>query len=156
RVSPLGSLENLSQREVEQLLTAGKSGAYELFRRCALAVLASGHESDDVRAIFEHYKDFEIRLGRQAWGVKLEVRNAPSSAFVDGHMIRGIKEHLFAVLRDIVYIHDAILGSERFDLTDSFNITNAVYHILRHSRVLDYKGRPDLVVCWGGHSIGQA
>ncbi|HVF16652.1 MAG TPA: pyrimidine/purine nucleosidase domain-containing protein, partial [Steroidobacteraceae bacterium] len=49
RVSPLGSLENLSQREVEQLLTAGHGGVYELFRRCALAVLSSGLESDDVR-----------------------------------------------------------------------------------------------------------
>lgn len=156
RVSPLGSLENLSQREVQQLLSAGHGGAYELFRRCALAVLSSGLESDDVRDIFERYKDFEIRLGRQAWGVKLEVRNAPASAFVDGRMIRGIKEHLFAVLRDIVYINDAILGSDRFDLNDPATITNAVYHILRNARILDYKGRPDLVVCWGGHSIGQA
>jgi pyrimidine/purine-5'-nucleotide nucleosidase len=156
RVSPLGSLENLSQREVEQLLTAGHGGVYELFRRCALAVLSSGLESDDVRAIFDRYKDFEIRLGRQAWGIKLEVRNAPSSAFVDGQMIRGIKEHLFAVLRDIVYIHDAILGSQRFDLADPVSITNSVYHILRNARILDYKGKPDLVVCWGGHSIGSA
>ena len=156
RVSPLGSLENLSQREVEQLLTAGQGGVYDLFRRCALAVLSSGLESDDVRAIFDRYKDFEIRLGRQAWGIKLEVRNAPSSAFVDGQMIRGIKEHLFAVLRDIVYIHDAILGSQRFDLADPSSITNAVYHILRNARILDYKGKPDLVVCWGGHSIGSA
>ena len=71
-------------------------------------------------------------------------------------MIRGIKEHLFAVLRDIVYIHDAILGSQRFDLNDPASITNAVYHILRNARILDYKGKPDLVVCWGGHSIGSA
>jgi predicted Rossmann-fold nucleotide-binding protein len=156
RVSPLGSLENLSQREVERLLTAGQGAVYDLFRRCALAVLASGLESDDVRAIFERYKDFDIKLGRQAWGVKLEVRNAPSSAFVDGQMIRGIKEHLFAVLRDIVYIHDAILDSPRFDLSDPSSITNAIYHILRNARVLDYKGKPDLVVCWGGHSIGSA
>ena len=155
RVSPLGSLENLSQREVQQLLTAGQGSVYELFRRCALAVLSSGLESDDVRAIFDRYKDFEVRFGRQAWGVKLEVKNAPASAFVDGQMIRGIKEHLFAVLRDIVYIHDAILGSQRFDLQDPASITNAVYHILRNSRILDYKGRPDLVVCWGGHSIGS-
>jgi pyrimidine/purine-5'-nucleotide nucleosidase len=154
RVSPLGSLENLSQREVQQLLNSKNTAVYELFRRCALAVLASGLESDDVRGIFERYKDFEIRLGRQAWGIKLEVKNAPASAFVDGQMIRGIKEHLFAVLRDIVYIHDAILGSHRFDLNDSFSITNAVYHILRNARVLEHKGRPDLVVCWGGHSIG--
>ena len=155
RVSPLGSLENLSQREVDKLLTAGHGGVYDLFRRCALAVLSSGLESDDVRAIFDRYKDFEIRLGRQAWGIKLEVRNAPSNAFVDGQMIRGIKEHLFAVLRDIVYIHDAILGSNRFDLGDPSSITNAVYHILRNARILDYKGKPDLVVCWGGHSISS-
>jgi hypothetical protein len=156
RVSPLGSLENLSQREVEQLLTAGQGAVYELFRRCALAVLSSGLESDDVRAIFDRYKDFEIRLSRQAWGVKLEVRNAPPSAFVDGQMLRGIKEHLFAVLRDIIYIHDGILGTERFDLTDPSSITNAVYHILRNARVLDNKTRTDLVVCWGGHSINSA
>jgi len=156
RVSPLGSLENLSQREVEQLLSAGQGSVYGLFRRCALAVLSSGLQSDDVRLIFDRFKDFDIKLGRQAWGIKLEVRNAPSSAFVDGQMIRGIKEHLFAVLRDIVYIHDAILGSDRFDLSDPATITNAVYHILRNARILDYKGRPDLVVCWGGHSIGSA
>ena len=41
RVSPLGSLENLSQREVQQLLSAGQGGMYELFRRCALAVPTS-------------------------------------------------------------------------------------------------------------------
>ncbi|MGE0114725.1 MAG: nucleotide 5'-monophosphate nucleosidase PpnN [Steroidobacteraceae bacterium] len=153
RVSPLGSLENLSQREVAQLLSAEQSEVYQLFRRCALAVLNCGNETDDARAIFEKYKDFEIHLGRQAWGVKLQIRNAPSKAFVDGQMIRGIKEHLFAVLRDIIYIHDAILGTQRFDLQETSGLTNAVYHILRNARILDYKGRPDLVVCWGGHSI---
>jgi pyrimidine/purine-5'-nucleotide nucleosidase len=155
RVSPLGSLENLSQREVQQLLNSGKGGVYDLFRRCALAVLASGLESDDVRSIFARFEDFEIRFGRQAWGIKLELKNAPPSAFVDGQMIRGIKEHLFAALRDIVYIHDAILGTHRFDLKDPTSITNAVYHILRNARILDYKGRPNLVVCWGGHSISS-
>ena len=58
RVSPLGSLENLSQREVQQLLNSGKGGVYDLFRRCALAVLASGLESDDVRSIFARFEDF--------------------------------------------------------------------------------------------------
>jgi pyrimidine/purine-5'-nucleotide nucleosidase len=153
RVSPLGSLENLSQREVNHLLSTERSEAYQLFRRCALAVLNCGNETDDARAIFDKYKDFEIHLGRQAWGVKLQIRNAPSKAFVDGQMIRGIKEHLFAVLRDIIYIHDAVLGTQRFDLKESSGITNAVYHILRNARILDYKGKPDLIVCWGGHSI---
>jgi len=155
RVSPIGSLENLSQREVQQLLNSGQGGVYDLFRRCALAVLASGLESDDVRAIFARFEDFEIRFGRQPWGIKLELKNAPPSAFVDGQMIRGIKEHLFAALRDIIYIHDAILGTQRFDLKDPNSVTNAVYHILRNARILDYKGRPNLVVCWGGHSISS-
>src|SRR6185437_10674912 len=34
--------------------------------------------------------------------------------------------------------------------------TNAIFHILRNARVLDYKARPNLIVCWGGHSIGEA
>jgi len=153
RVSPLGSLENLSQREVTQLLCAGSDGAFQLFKRCALAVLNSGNHTDDARALFERYRDFDIRIGQQAWGVKLDIRNAPASAFVDGKMIRGVKEHLFAVLRDIIYIHDAILGNNRYDLSDSASVTNAIYHILRNARVLDFRGRPDLIVCWGGHSI---
>jgi predicted Rossmann-fold nucleotide-binding protein len=156
RVSPMGSLENLSQREVAQLLSAGSDSVFQLFRRCALAVLNSGNHTDDARALFERYRDFDIRIGRQAWGVKLDVRNAPASAFVDGKMIRGVKEHLFAVLRDIIYIHDAILGSNRFDLADPTSITNAIYHILRNARVLEHRGRPDLIVCWGGHSIATA
>jgi pyrimidine/purine-5'-nucleotide nucleosidase len=152
-VSPLGSLENLSQREIEQILNAGQGGAYELFRRCALAVLSSGSHTDDAMALFERFRDFDIQLTRQTRGVKLDIHHAPASAFVDGRMIRGVKEHLFAVLRDIVYVHDAILGNQRFDLSDSANITNAIYHILRNARTLDHRGRPDLVVCWGGHSI---
>src|SRR5690606_2329019 len=39
---------------------------------------------------------------------------------------------------------------------DSASITNAVFHILRNARVLDFKARPNLVVAWGGHSIGNA
>jgi len=90
---------------------------------------------------------------RHPWGVKLEMQNAPAAAFVDGQMIRGIKEHLFAVLRDVVFISNEIIASGRFDLTDSASITNAVFHVLRNARLLDYKARPNLVVCWGGHSI---
>ena len=90
---------------------------------------------------------------RHPWGIKLEMKNAPAAAFVDGEMIRGIKEHLFAVLRDVVFIADEIVDSGRFDLTDSASITNAVFHMLRNARLLDHKSRPKLVVCWGGHSI---
>ena len=153
RVGPRGSLENLSQTEIEKLLDTGQGGLYPLFRRCALAVLNSGAPTDIAKEIFDRYRDFDIRIVRHPWGVKLEVQNAPASAFVDGQMIRGIKEHLFAVLRDVVFISNEIMASGRFDLEDSASITNAVFHVLRNARLLDYKARPNLVVCWGGHSI---
>jgi pyrimidine/purine-5'-nucleotide nucleosidase len=153
RVGPRGSLENLSQAEIDRLLDTGQGGLYPLFRRCALAVLNSGAATDNAKEIFDRYRDFNIRIVRHAWGVKLEMQNAPAAAFVDGQMIRGIKEHLFAVLRDVVFIANEIIDSGRFDLDDSSSITNAVFHVLRNARLLDYKARPNLVVCWGGHSI---
>jgi pyrimidine/purine-5'-nucleotide nucleosidase len=155
RVTPRGSLENLSHDEVTKLLDRGQGGLYPLFRQCALAVLNSGSYSDDPRALFERYRDFEIKIVQQPWGIKLELSHAPGIAFVEGEMIRGVKEHLFAVLRDIVYIANEIVDSNRFDLTTPDGITNAVFCILRNARVLDTKGQPDLVVCWGGHSISR-
>jgi predicted Rossmann-fold nucleotide-binding protein len=155
RVTPKGSLEQLSQQEIEKLLDSGRGGLYPLFRKCALAVLNSGSDIDDSRLIFEKYRDFEVAIVRQAWGIKLEIKNAPAAAFVDGEMIKGLKEHLFAVLRDVVFISNEIMESGRFDLTSSASITNAAFHILRNARVLELQTQPNLVVCWGGHSIGR-
>jgi predicted Rossmann-fold nucleotide-binding protein len=153
QVGPQGSLEILSQTEIDKLADSGRGGLYPLFRRCALAVLNSGAPTDNAKEIFDRYQDFDIRIVRHPWGVKLEMENAPAAAFVDGKMIRGIKEHLFAVLRDVVFISNEIKASGRFDMSDSASITNAVFHVLRNARLLDHKGRPNLVVCWGGHSI---
>jgi predicted Rossmann-fold nucleotide-binding protein len=153
RIGPRGSLENLSQAEIEKLLDSRAGGLYPLFRKCALAVLNSGSETDNAKEIFDRYKDFEVELVRQAWGIKLEIKNAPGQAFVDGEMIRGMKEHVFAVLRDVIFISNEIIESGRFDLNNPAAITNAVFHILRNARILDYKSKPNLVVCWGGHSI---
>ena len=47
RIGPRGSLENLSQQEIEKLLDSRAGGLYQLFRKCALAVLNSGSESDN-------------------------------------------------------------------------------------------------------------
>ncbi len=153
RIGPRGSLENLSQAEIEKLLDSRAGGLYQLFRKCALAVMNSGSESDNAKEIFDRYRDFEVELVRQAWGIKLEMKNAPGQAFVDGEMIRGIKEHVFAVLRDVIFISNEIIESGRFDLNNPAAITNAVFHILRNARILDFKSKPNLVVCWGGHSI---
>ena len=155
-VGPRGSLEMLSQSEIDVLLGSGQGGIHPLFRKCALAILNSGSDNDNAKELFERYRDFDIRVVRHPWGIRLQIRNAPAGAFVDGQMIRGIKEHLFAVLRDVVYIAHEVEQGGRFDLADSTDVTNAVFHVLRNARVLDRKIKPNLVVCWGGHSINEA
>jgi pyrimidine/purine-5'-nucleotide nucleosidase len=154
-VGPRGSLEMLSQSEIDVLLNSGQGGIHPLFRRCALAILNSGSDNDNAKELFERYRDFQLKVVRHPWGIRLEIKNAPAGAFVDGQMIRGIKEHLFAVLRDVVYIAHEIDQNGRFDLSNSTDITNAVFHVLRNARVLDRKIKPNLVVCWGGHSISE-
>ncbi|CAN5202597.1 nucleotide 5'-monophosphate nucleosidase PpnN [soil metagenome] len=155
RVAPTRSLEVLSQLEVSQLHGSSLGSLHETFRRCALAVLNSGTSIDDARAVMEQYRDFDIRILQQARGIKLDVVNAPAIAFVDGRMIQGIKELLFAVLRDIVYIDNEIQRSGRYDLSSSGGITDAVFHILRNARALKPQVEPSITVCWGGHSIGR-
>lgn len=154
-VSPRGSLEILSQLEVDALRRMGHGNVHQLLRRCALAVLNSGSTLDDAAAIFERYHDFDIEVLQRTRGVKLRIENAPSAAFVDGRMIEGIKEHLFAVLRDIVFMATELDSKRIFDLGDSAGLTNAVFHILRNAGVLAANGKANLVVCWGGHSISR-
>ncbi len=153
RISPEGRLDVLSKIEVNRLLDTSKGGLYKLFRNCSLAVLSSGNNLDDGKELFERYRSFNIRVIQEERGVKLEVRDAPASAFVDGKLIRGINEHLFAVLRDIIFISNEINDSPKFDLSSSVGITNAVFHILRNADIIRPIKNPRLVVCWGGHSI---
>jgi pyrimidine/purine-5'-nucleotide nucleosidase len=154
-IAPEGGFEILSRREANQLLDAGEGGLYELWRQCSLAVLNSGAPEDDVRKILSRHENFRIAIVQYEGGVALELRNAPDNAFVGTQMIRGIREHLFAVLRDLVYAHDDILNSARFDLSSSAGITDAVFHILRNARILRSHDEPRLVVCWGGHAISR-
>lgn len=153
RISPHGSLDVLSRLEVGKLLNTSRGDLYPLFRNSSLAVLNYGDYLDDGRELLERYRNFDIRVIQEERGIKLDLRNAPASAFVDGKMIRGINEHLFAVLRDIVYVDDAINNNPRFDLATTDGITNAVFHILRNAGIMRPRTDPHLVVCWGGHSI---
>ncbi len=154
-VWPEGSLEVLSQVEAEQLRQHGEGGMHALLRRSILAVLNSGANTDDARAVLQKYQDFEVGFKQQDRGLKVTLKSAPATAFVDGTMIRGIRELLFAVLRDIVYTDHELRAAGRFDLKSSANITNAVFHILRNARILQQPEKPDLVVCWGGHAISR-
>jgi len=154
-ISPEGQLEVLSKSEVSKLLDTGRTGLYDVFRKCALAVLNSGSDIDDGKELLERYASFDISILQRERGIKLDIRGAPASAFVDGKMIRGIHEHLFAVLRDIVFVNFDVTDNPKFDLTRTDGITDAVFHILRNANVLQAQRNPNLVVCWGGHSISR-
>ncbi|UFH50532.1 nucleotide 5'-monophosphate nucleosidase PpnN [Pseudomonas sp. KNUC1026] len=152
QVSPKGSLEVLSHREVQQLSEAGSGRMYQLFRQCALAILNTGAHVDNAKTILDAYRDFEVRIHQQDRGVRLELLNAPADAFVDGEMIASTREMLFSALRDIVYTENE-LGNTAFDLETSSGITDYVFHLLRNARTLRAGVEPKIVVCWGGHSI---
>jgi predicted Rossmann-fold nucleotide-binding protein len=143
----------LSRVEVAKLRDAGHGGLHETFRRCALAVLNCGGDMDDAREVFDSFRDFEVELLQEERGVRLRLRNAPAKAFVDGKLIRGIREHLFAVLRDVVFVSSEIEG--RMDLESPGGVTDAVFQILRNAGVMRSRVDPKVVVCWGGHAIGR-
>lgn len=155
RLYPAGMLNTLSRHEVERLHDASRGDLSILLRRCALAVLNSGNESDDTEALFENFREFSIEVQQVNRGLRLQLTNAPGSAFVDGRVIEGIRELLSAVIRDLVYFDSEIRGHPQHDLSSSEGITNAVFEMLRNARVLTPQVDPDLVVCWGGHSIGR-
>ncbi len=154
RLTPERSLEILSQLEVAHM-AKNTSKSYELFRRCALAVLKTDDETDDTEEILERYHDFRISVIQQERGVKLELHNVPATAFVDGEMLTGIKEHLFSVLRDLVYTRNVLIKNDMLDLDSSAGITDAVFQITRNADILHQNYQGNFIVCWGGHSINH-
>ena len=155
QISPEGRMDVLSRAEVHQLRDTSQGGLYRLFRNCSLAVLNCDSRIDDGKQLLERYPDFSISVIQRERGIKLEVRNAPGSAFVDGKMIKGIQEHLFAVLRDVIYANAEIKRNPKFDLSTSAGLTESVFHILRNANLLQPMISPNLAVCWGGHSISD-
>ena len=155
QLSPEGLLEVLSKSEVSKLRDNSQGGLGTMFRNCSLAVLNCGNDLDDGKELLERYSSFDISVIQRERGIKLDIKGAPASAFVDGKMIKGIQELVFAVLRDVVYANNEIIDSPLFDLASSEGITDAVFHILRNADVLHPMSNPNMVVCWGGHSIAR-
>ncbi|WP_067101766.1 nucleotide 5'-monophosphate nucleosidase PpnN [Marinomonas atlantica] len=153
-VSPKGALEMLSQEEIARM-SEDSGDLHELFRRCALAILNCGSDSDDPAEVMSVFKDFEIRIIQQERGVKLELTNAPGSAFVDGKMISSVREMLFSVLRDIIFTYHEYNVARGLNDASSDKITNVVFELLRNANVFRRIQDPDMVVCWGGHSIAR-
>ncbi len=155
-IAPEKAMSLLSPEEVNTLTHIHKTKYYSLFRRCALAVLNCGSVHDNAKETLERHKEFDIKVIQQSRGIKLELTHAPLHAFVDGQIIKGIKEHLFSVLRDVIYINNHFLqGNNSIDLTTSQGITDATFKILRNAQLLKTGDTSKLVICWGGHSISR-
>lgn len=157
-ISPLGSMDLLSQLEVDMLKRTASSDLYRLFRNCSLAVLNSGSQTDSSKELLARYQDFDINVLRRERGVKLELVNPPEEAFVDGRIIRSLQANLFAVLRDILFVNGQIASAghhQHLNLENSVHITNLVFSIMRNARGLHVGEAPNMIVCWGGHSINE-
>jgi len=153
-IRPQNPLKLLSQQEVSGLANSNKD-TMRLFRNCALAILNTDSEDDDAAQVFAEFSDFDIQVIPQSRGLTLEIYNAPAQAFVSGTMIRGIHDHLFSALRDIVYTDFIINNASELDFDSSDGITDAVFRILRNAEIVRGDVQPNMVVCWGGHSISR-
>ncbi len=160
-ISPLGSMDLLAQAEVDILKNSANSELYQLFRNCSLATLNAGSKTDNTKELIDKFKSFQINVVSRERGVKLELINPPECAFVDGRIIRSIQANLFAVLRDILFLNSQIsvikrlMSKVKLEKDHSFYITNLVFSILRNANALHVGEDPNLVVCWGGHSINE-
>src|SRR5471032_2956758 len=112
QIAPEGRLEVLTKAEVNKLRDSSQGGLYNVFRNCSLAVLNCGNDVDDGKELLERYASFDISIIQRERGIKLDIKGAPVNAFVDGKMIKGIHEHLFAVLRDIIFVSDEVTGNQ--------------------------------------------
>ena len=154
-ISPEGSLEVLSQFEVNRLRDTSSTGLHETLRCCALAILTAGALSDNAASMQACYPHFDIELLQEDKGLRLKLDNAPSNAFVDGEMIHGIREQLSAMLRDLAYVANELVSQGVESMGPGEAITNTVFQILRNANALNAHRAPNMVVCWGGHSISR-
>ncbi len=153
-ISPRGTMSLLSQLEIERLKKSSNSQLYKLFRNCCLAVLNAGSKTDSSAEIYDKYQDFSVNIIRKERGIKIELIEPPEEAFVDGELIVGIRELLESVLRDILFTGERYSEEELKD-ADSATLTHVVFDILRNARTVQAMQEPDMVVCWGGHSISE-
>ena len=154
QLNPIGAMSQLSQLEVNLLSESTDSDLYQLFRNCCLAVLYCGAEIDDSENIFLPHHDFAVNLLSRERGVKVELVNPPARAFVDGQLIIGVHEHIFSALRDLLHMGAKYSPLSLGAIPDSDYITQGVFDMLRHAQTLKNTAELNMVVCWGGHSIG--
>lgn len=154
QLSPVGWMSQLSQNEMALITDQTDTKHYQLFRNCVLAVLNSGSETDDMTSMLDKHQTFAIDLIRRERGVKVELVNPPQEVFVDGKLITGVHEHVFAVMRDLLYV-ESIYPHHNTESCSGSAATDMVFDMLRHANALENNDGINTVVCWGGHSIGH-
>ncbi len=163
---PKGSMDLISHTESAILKKTAKGDLYPLFRNCTLAVLNTGSKTDDPHVIFNRHQDYDIELRRTERGIKLRLYNPPQDVFVDGKLTDVIRRNLFSVLRDTLFIdsvsniyHEYSNGNGTIlkdtDETRNSLTTDFVFAILRNANTLRTDQDPNIIVCWGGHSINE-
>lgn len=159
-VWPSGSMALLTQIEADSISNIYQGDLYSLYRNCSLAVLNSGSLTDNTKELLENFENFDINVVRTERGLKIELINPPKSSVVDGQIIKSLRKHLYAVLRDIVQLNvynteflKKLAGDKNSQKRDL--ITNYVFLILRNANVLTAGVKPNIAVCWGGHSISK-
>lgn len=146
-IHPKTHLRVLSRYEIQQLKNFS-GPTHELVRRCCYAVLSAGSQNDDYLDLENEFRDFNIEVTQEERGIVLKLTSPPDSAFVDDEIIRGVREQLFAVLRDVLYAQDSIIDAHRFDLNNGEDITNAIFHLLRNADALKPESVSNLIICW--------
>lgn len=155
QISPESSLELLSLNEMHWLIEQSQGEKHELIRRCVLAVLNSGSNIDNAKEILDRFNDFDVKLSWQRRGIRFDLINPPMDAFVDGEMIVGMREHLSAVVRDLIYSPGLFETANNQTLSNGKKITDYIFRILRNAETVIPSKKPNLMVCWGGHSISD-
>jgi pyrimidine/purine-5'-nucleotide nucleosidase len=160
-------LESLSPREIDALFEKSREDIQSMLKRCVLAVLISGEETDDVKSVLQRHRGFSVEVIKTAGGIELLLKNAPLNAFVIYEqqvgkeivnvpkLVEGLRQHVFAVIRDLLFITSEIDRTQKFDLTSPDGITDAVFLMLRNAGVFQKTGRHKVVVCFGGHAISK-
>ena len=105
RISPRGGLDILSRDEVARLRDASTGGQRDLLRRCALAVLTTGSESDDPRAAAQRYPTFDIEVQQQDRGIK--IRGQHIDVFTGKEVMTRLWNRLVPSNRGVTVILDS-------------------------------------------------
>ena len=126
-----------------------------MLRNFCLAVVNSGVDEENFEALFAPYENYEIKLLRRGRVLNIDLVNTPEVAFVDEQLVRGVHEHLFAVLRDLLYMGNKYAFLHQTAPAEGNDITDMVFDMLRHAKALEGNDGVNTIVCWGGHSINQ-